>query len=563
MTQNQFLLLLLYTVQFNFAQKTTYRIPDSLKTKDYTYLDDKIYELKEDSTKAAVYLFAYLNKAKKEQNWKEVVNGYQNILHQSPNNLKLVYADSMVYVAKKSADEALIGSAYLSKGIVYYARKQQNNALDNYIIANNYISKTTDQYLIHKVKYNIANIKSYLGFYDEAISLFKECVSYYKDKDTRPYLNSLHSLGLCYNKIGNYGLCSQINSLGITEGIRLENKGVSPYFIHSEGVNQYFKKNYQLAIKNIESSLETIIKYNDFANESIGNFYIGKSYWELKKYEKALPYFEKVNQIFNEKGYIRPDLRQVYELLITYYKTKNNLQSQLDCIDQLLKADDTLNESYKYLVSKIHKEYDTKELLFEKEKIKEQLIKEKQYDSIFLVVILLLFVTFSLLTYRHFRKKSIYKQKFDDLILKFDDESTIKVKSKNSKPEILDINPETVAIILKQLEKFEQEKKFLEKNLTISKLSTMLNSNPKYLSLIIPHYKDKGFTKYINALKIDYLINLLKTDKTIRNYNNKALADEAGFSTTQRFTSAFLSRTGITVMFFLDNLKKETISEKT
>lgn len=556
MNKNLLLLLLLCITQFILAQKRFYKIPDSLKNKNYTYLDDKIFEFKDDSTKAAVFMFTYLQKAKIEQNLKEIVNGYQNIIYQSPQNIKLVYADSMLYAAKKSGDDALIGSAYLSKGVVYYGQKKLDNALDNFTRGNNYISRTKDQYLIHKAKYNIANIKSYLGYYDEAISLFKQCVNYYKDKNTRPYLNSLHSLGLCYNKIGNYGLCSHINNLGLSESIRLNYKDVNPYFIHSEGINQYFKKNYQLAIKSIEASLPGIKHYDDFANESIGNFYIGKSFWELKKYEKALPYFQKVDQIFKDKGYIRPDIREVYELQISYYKTNNNLQAQLYCIDQLLKADNFLNESYKYLVSKIHKEYNTKELIFEKEKIRQELNTEKRHVSIFVGTILLLFTVSFILTYKHFKNKRIYKQKFDELMMKVNNGNHIQKKTGNNKPEMEHINPETVAVILKQLEKFEHDKKFLDKNLTVSKLSTILNSNPKYLSLIISHHRDKGFTKYINDLKIDYLISLLKENKAIRNYTNTALAEEVGFTSTQRFARAFLSRAGMPTSYFIEQIQK-------
>jgi tetratricopeptide (TPR) repeat protein len=195
MNQKLLLIFFLGIIQLLSAQKTTYKIPDSLHSKSYEYLDDKIYELKKDSSKAAVYMYTYLNKARKEQNWKEIVNAYQSLLHQSPDNLRLVYADSMIYSAKKSNDDALIGSAYLSKGIVYYGQKKQILALDNYIIANNYISKTSDNYLTYKVKYHIALIKYYLGFYDEGISLLKECIVYFKeDENPRPYLNSLHSL---------------------------------------------------------------------------------------------------------------------------------------------------------------------------------------------------------------------------------------------------------------------------------------------------------------------------------------------------------------------------------
>jgi AraC-like DNA-binding protein len=63
--------------------------------------------------------------------------------------------------------------------------------------------------------------------------------------------------------------------------------------------------------------------------------------------------------------------------------------------------------------------------------------------------------------------------------------------------------------------------------------------------------------EYINALKIDYLITLLHEDKRIRNYTNKALAEEAGFSSTQRFANAFLTKTGMPTSFFIEQLKED------
>lgn len=100
--------------------------------------------------------------------------------------LRLKYADSMVQTAVKSRSPELIGSAQLSKGIVYYSQKNYVKAYDYYIKANESISKTENDYLIYKTKYHIAQIKYYLGFYDEAISLFNDCIEYFKKISPAP-----------------------------------------------------------------------------------------------------------------------------------------------------------------------------------------------------------------------------------------------------------------------------------------------------------------------------------------------------------------------------------------
>lgn len=556
---NQTLAVFLLFFHIASAQKKEYKIPDSLKNKSYDYLDDKAYQLK-DSSKAAIYLYSFLHKAKKEKNWKEIMNGYQSLLHRSPDKVRLIYADSMVYSAKKSNSNTLIGSAYLSKGIAYYTLKQQNLALDNYIIANNYISQTKDNYLKHKLKYHIALVKYYLGYYDEAISLLKECVGFFKSENPRPYLNALHSLGLCYNRVGNYGLCSETNILGLAECNKLDIPQMEVYFIHSQGINNYFKQNYALAIENIESSIHELKEKKDFGNESVGYFYIGKSYWKTGNYELALPYFKKVDQLFNTKDYLRPDLREVYEILINYYKTKDDTETHLYYVDQLLKADRMLNETFKNLVGKINKEYSTQELLIDKENLRQELFIKNYKYTVLTCFTSLIFSGFLFVAYRNFRNKKIYKKRFEVLMLEINNsKDKSRTKEKKEKSAMLDINPGTVSNLLKQLEKFENEKKYLDRHWKLPSLANFFNYNPAYLSSVIHHYKEKSFNEYINDLKIEYIISLLYTNKLIRNYTNKALAEEAGFSSTERFVKAFKAKTGISTAYFIEQIKKENI----
>jgi AraC-like DNA-binding protein len=549
------LLLLLFIIKSLTAQNTPNRIPDSLTFKSYEYLDDRIYEYKNDSLKASPYLYAYLNKAKKEKNYQEIVNGYQNILHESPMNLRLKYADSMVMAAAKSKSNELIGSAFLSKGIVYYSQKNYVKAYDYYIKANESISKTENEYLIYKTKYHIAQIKYYLGFYDEAISLFNECLAYFKKNQPRPYLNSLHSLSVCYNKVGDYSRCSQTNTLGLSECERLKISEMELFFKHSEGINQFFLNNYHTSIQMLQEVLPHLNSMTEFANLSIANFYIGKNYWKLQLPAKAVPFFEKVEKAFIEKGYIRPDLREVFELMIKYYRKENNLKSQLYYMDQLLKADSVLTDNNKYLMGKIHKQYDTKQILQEKEKIQQQLVKEKYYDVILISVVVVLFSAVIYGTYNHFETKKRNKIRFD-LLLEKNEKSSIQ-KQSPEKFEITDISQETVQQIIRHLEKFERDKKFLHKEATLAALTVRFNTNSKYLSKVIYHRSGKRFADYINDLKIDYLVELLRNSSLHRSYSISSLAEEAGFTSTPRFTNAFHSRTGISVSYFLKELKKE------
>jgi tetratricopeptide (TPR) repeat protein len=215
-------LVVLFTHYTN-AQGNYANIPDTLSSKSFYYLSQASLKNIDNSEKSQLYSKAWLIKAKSEKNYKQLALAYKSHIHNSSKEVLLLYADSMLMAAKKSTDIELIGSSYMTKGIVYYDRKEQMKALDNYLLADKYIARTNNQYLIYKLKYGMAQTKSYLGFYDEAISLLRECIDYFKEENDRAYLNSLHSLGLCYNRIGNYAWCTVTNQMEFLPLSRLIN----------------------------------------------------------------------------------------------------------------------------------------------------------------------------------------------------------------------------------------------------------------------------------------------------------------------------------------------------
>jgi len=532
---------------------------DSLLARDYSYLSENIDKYQEKG-KAWLYINAYLNKARAEGNWKEISEGYKNLLHASGEDKRLAYADSMVRAAVKTQDDDVIGSAYLTKGIVYYSLKKHTMALDNYLVANSYISLGNDDYLKYKVKYNIAHIKYYLGFYPEALALYKECVAFFRKEDSSAYLSSLHSLGLCHNRMGNFKGCSTINQFAIKECSQLNESEMLPYFSLSEGINACCYKEFAKAISLISGSLNAFERNGDFGNLSVAYFYLGKANMSLNSKGTALSYFRKVDYLFREKNYLRPDQRESYEILIRSSRETGNLEGELYYIKRLLSADSLLNITYKYLSQKVHKDYDTQELIKAKGSIEFQLRQAKMLEKVFLATIALVVVLLLYLVYRYFKAKQQYKKRFEELIgerfNKLPDTTEPIEGGADPDMEQLNIKPEVVAHIVKHLQRFEEQQKYLQKDLTAVKLAESFGTNHKYLSKVILIHKHKKFINYITDLKIDYIVHLLKDQSKFRNYTNKALAEEAGFSTTQNFTSAFLKRTHISPTYFIEELKK-------
>lgn len=565
MIKNWFLLVtVIVNSYFVHAQQDGGKLPDSLEDKSFSYFHKQVQLNEKDTTNAIFYIDAWLSKAKTAQNLSEIVKAYNEKIYLLKGDLRMQYADSAVAVALKTKSSDIIGEAYSVKGSEYYYKRDYSNALDTFLKAIDYVSKTDDESSHYFLKYAIATIKSYLGFYQEALRLFKDCEAYYKKKNdynhVQGYLNSVHSIGVTYRRLGEYQLASQTNNFGMEEGVRLGDRLMDAYFIQSEGINQYFKKNYIDAIFRIKSAEKGLAQNHDFGAMNSGHFYLAKSHWALGEHETALVYFRKVDQAFADKNYMHPDFREGYEMLVKYYKEEGDVVNQLRYINRLIKADSVLNVNFKNMSAKMHKDYDTKALYEAKLNAEEQLANKEMLTYVLYAVVCLFFFTTLYAFYRHYTNQKLYHEKLEAFINQNGGTAAVEeptpAEVQEKKP--LEINAEVINKILAELDKFEARKKFLKKDVTIVDLSTSFGTNSNYLSKVIQHYRNKNFTRYLSDLRIDYITALMRNETKYRNYTIKALADEAGFSTPQHFSKAFFAVHGFYPSLFLSELGNQS-----
>lgn len=539
------------------AQTATYPQPAAgSESGRYAYFRQAIEEhlqkkTRADSLTAAAYAADWLHFAKREGNSKQQALARQWIhFPKYDRNNTMDNAREMLTAAIKSADSTLMAAAHIKLGAVYFEQNDQTVALDHYLQADRYlVAENADAYLVHKVKYTIAQTKFYLGFYDEALSLWDQCLLFFESDNDRAYLNTLHALGLCYNRLEDYAASNAINKKGIEVGRAVDNRQMERYFEHSQAVNDFYAKRYTTSLQKLLDLLPYFQGRKDYATLAISHFFIAKNYTAMGHAESALPYLLKVDQIFTEEKYIRPELRENYELLIGYYKQKGLQERELHYIKRLLKADSILNRNYRHLSGKIHKEYNTQELVRAKEVLESESLQSRKSHR---YIIALLIGVLAVGMYCHLRIQKRNRQRFERFINR-----PVKQKKEVLKtiPET-EIKPEIVSYILKQLEQFETNKKFLEKDLTVNRLAKRFKTNSKYVSRVIGVYKEKRFTEYINDLKGEYVAEKLKTDKRFRLFSNAALATDAGFGSTQIFTRSFKSLTGLTPTAFVAEINK-------
>lgn len=555
---NNFILSIAFTLlSLTIVQAKQPNPVDSLSNKNYQYFEEKVIEFRTDSIKAQQFAKYWLKKANEEKNLVQQTKAYKALIHFVDKKYRMIYADSLLEKAIATKNNDILGSAYLTIGAAHYDNNEYTKALDLYILANNYIAKTDDEYLIHKVKYTIALTKYFLGYYDEAIALLNQCMNYFKEENDLAYLKSMHAIALCYTQIERYDHSSYFNKLGMELSSEYEMDDMIPYFKNADGINLCNQKDYENAIKLLEESKPQFERINDYASLITTQFYLGKCYWKINEKNTAVTYFTKVHDGIQTKKYSRPDLREGYEMLIQYFGETNELKKELFFIKKLMDFDKETNQEFKYLSYKVHKEYDTKTLLEKKRKIENELASNRKIY--FLVVASLIIILLTVFGW-HLHSKKREKEKFNQIMADLAEKKKATILPSNNQN--TNLSPELTKSLLKNLEKFEKQKKFLEKDMNLAKLAALLDTNTKYASLIIAEKRGKKTTTYINDLKIDYVVELLISNNKFRNYTNKALSDEAGFGSTQIFTLSFKNRTGMSPTSFIQQLKSSNQTQQ-
>jgi AraC-like DNA-binding protein len=133
--------------------------------------------------------------------------------------------------------------------------------------------------------------------------------------------------------------------------------------------------------------------------------------------------------------------------------------------------------------------------------------------------------------------------------------SQVSQKKQDTKKNI--ILKETEELLLNKLKRFENSKRFNNKDISLSVLAGQFDTNTKYLSEVINSHYNMNFNLYINRLRINYIVEKLKTDPNFMNYKISYLAENCGFSSHSSFATVFKSITGISPVTFIELLNNE------
>ncbi|EDP97041.1 helix-turn-helix domain-containing protein [Kordia algicida OT-1] len=536
---------------------------DTLSNKSFAELKDIFYENSGNSSIARDIAQFTLHKATIVKDNRAIANSYIRLYATYFNDIVngKKYLDSSIAISERYNLKDLLAESYFYRGSLHYYSGKDEEASYDFLKAKSYVTEKEGIY--YKIIFNIGILKVDIGKNEEAIQLFEECLKYDlangRDKTRKQdFSETLYAFSTAYTNIKLHDSATKYSTKGYKFAKKL-NDSSHLMFTYIEGNNKFFQKMYRESKDSLLKSIPYLAEIEDFPNLAIAYHYLGKINEIQSNEEKMISYFKKVDSIFDETGYAYPETRKSYESLIRYYEKNNDSENQLFYVKKLLHIDSILNNRYRNISTSIHEEFDTKNLLIEKDFLESKLKRSEEFGNksrrnIYILITLLLGLS-TILIY-NYKKRKKYKKKFLELMKLTDTpiSSEEETRVDNEPISDLDLNEETINSILNKLKSFEGEKGFLQKGITLNLVAKKCDTNSKYLSKIINKHKENNFRNYINSLRIEYVVKELKENRNFRKYTVKAIADEAGFSNSESYSRAFYKFTGIHTSYFIKNI---------
>lgn len=513
----------------------------------------------ENDLRAFQYITPYIAKAKKERNGPELVQAYKDAVSFSEKE-KLQYADSMIVAARQTRNPDLIAGAYITKGTVFYfTYRKFQPALDEFLKAWKYAGRSGNNDLYYKNLYYIGVVKSYLGYYSEALQIFTRCRSYFAQQNfpekfsnlrfnrRKGYLNTLHQMGVCLIELKRYDEASAIADLGLKETVADADFYVErSYFYKLKGITYWMQGSKTAAVEALDNALPGLLRKDDFTNASLVYYYKGLIARSDGDFSRGQKDFIRIDSVFRRYNFILPEVRPAYEYLIKEAAGARDQRAELYYTAQLLKADRVIATDFKYLAGKIHREYDTFDLLYAKRRLELSLYRLN-------VIIGFLALVFGFGLYR-FTKK--WKGTRGSAASGAEDSVPPQTITKSAECRVSALSDTLVQELLVKIDSLEKSRFFLDENMSQAKMAKLLKTNTAYLSELINEHKGCNFNTYMNRLRINYVTEMLREDRKWRKYTVTTLAKDSGFAHRSTFSQAFIQYHNMTPGAYITGLQE-------
>ncbi|MEZ4796638.1 MAG: AraC family transcriptional regulator [Flavobacteriaceae bacterium] len=511
------------------------------------------FERQPNDSIAEIFANLYLERAKKEHDTFHIVNGFEFKAYLTDFKNAILYCDSIIEYSKHLEHKNYPTYGYMAKGFFYYNNDNDDKATLEMLKARQFAIQKDNKEYLNYIDYFINNLNSEIGnttgfkrFLDKEVKKITS-IPNYREKNPKDYLITLDNLSKYYLEQRILDSAEIKINEGIDFSLKINESYMYSSFVLNSGTLLYFQEKYSKALDSLQKA-EPMLTDNSLA---MCYYYQGKVY-QSKKNDKYVNYFKKIDSIYSLKKYAFKELSDAYRQLVDYYAGKSDTKNQLIYLEKLIEIDSSLNNRYNDINDQLVNRYEIPKLVAEKDALLKKIEKEKNIEILSLVIISSIAIISGLLYYKRQKK---YKTLYNDLIKREGKNQFNETKQSNSNI-TLELAEDVINDLLSKLDSFEKKNKFLDCDITVNSLAKTFNSNSTYLSKVINFYKDTSFTNYLNSLRVNYVINELKINKTLRSYTIKAISKEVSFSNSESFSKAFVKKTGLKPSYYIRQLNK-------
>jgi AraC-like DNA-binding protein len=532
--------------------------------------------VRHDSLKASFVASIYLQRGKQRADTIMMARGFDRLAQSYSPYTNIKYTDSVIALTAKSKHITYPAFGYILKAYNYdkldqfkkankYSYIAYDHALDvgnlsqqlyileafifNKVVWGNKKEALALQQKRHQLLMSKAYLKKlYLATRKGAIDSID---GYYNKQKTDSYL----SFAICHHYLGQRD--STQYYLDITKDLIEDNRpnninAIKPLYYEINMEHFYFKKDYTTSLKYNDS----LVNVSNLLNANFMNISLfkGLSLYSKGNINDGFAYLKKADSVFDtgDRINIQPQDNLLFEKLKSHYSSLGDYKNQIKYLNKQLLLDSLLSIKTLGFESDLIRKIETPRLLKEKKEVELKLASQTIKSRQRVTYIVLIFGIFTAVLLWYIHKQKIYKKRYHQLI---DKQNKLEVTGK-TKQSNFNISEALIQDILKRLEVFEKQKKYLTPDVSLQSLSKDLQTNPNYLSRVINFNRDKNFSQYLNDLRIGYALEALQENPTFLRYSIKAIALECGYTNATSFSRAFYKQTGLYPSFYIKQLSK-------
>lgn len=436
-------------------------------------------------------------------------------------------------------DVERLAQVYMNRGIAYLGLGFMNEALEDFKSSIKYNNESKNNDIKH----------------DQLSNVYQNMASYYEIKQKPDSI--IYFLKRSIEESKQVNDSSKLYGSSKYDNIIFTNLNIASYYTgvskpqRLDLAERYF--NEVLQYKDTDNfKANSVIFYNNFA----------RFYNEKKDYNKAVEYATiALSKIMKAQSASQKEI--TYETLYKAYDKLGNKEMKIKYLELYTQLSDSLRSLEKSSIN-----YSNSQIIEEKKKnFKED---QKKTWLMIAVIIMVLIIVFGIIWWKHIKKT---KARYETIIENFKKNEDIPVLAESAdnekeqteektidadKNNNVEIPEASIQSILTSLDAFEKTNEFTNANVNLSYLANYANTNTKYLNEVLKNYKGKSFSRYINGLRINYIMKALYNEPKYREYKITYLAELCGFSSRQVFTTVFKKETGITTSYYINQLKNES-----